>query len=316
MLSASFQGILIFFIFRKLFILYLMSCNGFVLNLINFFQCDCFISWNTHKLLISWKLLSTFLILAPNFSLFGIWLVKLLGKACLFPIVFTSGYWLQLSQGCHPAFIKAISAATVWFIWKAKCNYIFRNELPNYNTIASKAIGHAKEFSSYAKPQLGKSLIISNFFTSDGPLIFTSVVWHEEHFDGDTGFFISNSNLSIFLAGCSYILTISRMDAEANALIVALNNICNNNVSVQHIFISYSKLLAAIKIGWCFNHWITTIRNLIISTGNPRIHVIPRCRIGAAYKFAMHGSNLHITPLFHQDRDFIRWIMKFFVWWL
>lgn len=121
-------------------------------------------------------------------------------------------------------------------------------------------------------------------------------------------FLVSNSNISILLAGCNHVLDISKMDAETNALTVELNNICNNNISVEQIFISYYELHATIKAGyyvndWRSNHWVNIIRSIIISVGNSRIYMIPRYRIGDASKLAMHGSILHNISLFHQGWD-------------
>lgn len=188
-----------------------------------------------------------------------------------------------------------------------RCNYLFKNEVSNYNIISSKVVAHGKEFSSYAVPQPCKNLVISNFSTFDGLFIFITTVWHDENVEGGAGLFVSNSKLSILLMGYSPILASSKMDADANALEVAFNSISNNTLSVQHIFISFHELLATIIVGYCLNdwrsnHWVNTIHNLIILAGNPRINVIPKCRIGATSKLAMHGSSLHNTSLFHQAR--------------
>lgn len=103
----------------------------------------------------------------------------------------------------------------------------------------------------------------------------------------------------------------SRLDAEAKALIVAFHTIGNNNVTIRHIFLSYSDLLVAINTenyqnAWRSDPWINIFRNLPVSISDPKIHMIPRSQMAVALKLATHGSNLHTITLFHQSRDLPR----------
>lgn len=53
-----------------------------------------------------------------------------LGLCLAFLDGFNSGVWLTSYN--YPIFTTSITAATAWFIWKARCDAIFRNISINY----------------------------------------------------------------------------------------------------------------------------------------------------------------------------------------
>lgn len=113
---------------------------------------------------------------------------NIVGKCLSFLQGFTSSNWLHSYQFRNSLFLKGVSATTAWFIWKARCNHIFKNESPDFDTIAYKVVPHAEEFSSTSSLQAGKCLLLSNFSSSKGLFLFSTAAWIEELVDEGAGF--------------------------------------------------------------------------------------------------------------------------------
>lgn len=57
-----------------------------------------------------------------------------------FPHGFYSGAWITDSN--YSLYIISAISATAWFIWKSRCDAIFRNVNPNFPVIVLKALAH------------------------------------------------------------------------------------------------------------------------------------------------------------------------------
>lgn len=86
---------------------------------------------------------------------------------------------------------------TPWYIWKLRCNKVFRNENLDCWLLASKAIAHTREyFYTYAsKP--GRNLIFHTFTARDSPILIISDVWNREISCSRAGFYICDYNAKI-----------------------------------------------------------------------------------------------------------------------
>lgn len=127
-------------------------------------------------------------------------LFNLTGSQFLFSNGFSSGDWI--SQSMYSMRIKIIIAYAAWFLWKARCDAIFRNSRPNFIFIAHKALSYANQ-SSFAYGNYNcRHLILSNFVSSDGLFLFIATSWNDQTQVGFGGFFISSFNYVIVFAGC------------------------------------------------------------------------------------------------------------------
>lgn len=72
----------------------------------------------------------------------------LVSKNISFPNGFLCGMWIDSNQSGNSVFVNFVIAATSLFIWKGRCNYIFKNEPLDLNYISRRDFPHAKEYSS------------------------------------------------------------------------------------------------------------------------------------------------------------------------
>lgn len=93
---------------------------------------------------------------------------------------------------------KSVIAATAWFIWKNRCDKIFRDSAVPCQVIASRAYVHVLEFSCATADQFGKRLLLNNFSSADGPYLFISNFWNVATKVGGAGFYCSTSNYKLF----------------------------------------------------------------------------------------------------------------------
>ncbi|XP_039132267.1 LOW QUALITY PROTEIN: uncharacterized protein LOC120269045 [Dioscorea cayenensis subsp. rotundata] len=70
-----------------------------------------------------------------------------IGKQIHFHDGFSNGNWLCPSNPDLNIFDQSIIVATAWLLWKARCNLIFQFEVPDFNSIAIRAINHVREYS-------------------------------------------------------------------------------------------------------------------------------------------------------------------------
>lgn len=164
-----------------------------------------------------------------------------MGKRVSFHDGFTTGNWITSDHNSLSNFAKAVVATTAWYIWKARCNAIFKNEEPNFINISRKAYALAQEYFVAAKHYHSKSLILSNFLSADAPFLFSVAFCSGDLNFGVAGFYITNANHVVSLAGCcgagfyitdaNHVISLagccpisvtSTLDAELNALLLSM----------------------------------------------------------------------------------------------
>lgn len=107
---------------------------------------------------------------------------------------------------------------------------------------------------------------------------------------------------------CRLLLLHSRGYHFCRALIVTIRASVDNFNHVQHIFIdnqdSSSHISSAVSpFDWRLTSSLADLRQLLVTAGNPTIHVIPHAWITPATKLDAHGANLHALSLFLLCRE-------------
>lgn len=233
-----------------------------------------------------------------------------------FPSGFVSGNWL--TDGYLPMNIISIIAAIAWFLWKAQCDAIFRNVPPNFPVMVSIAIAHVQEHINANRDLLGRRLILNNFSSADGLLLFSHASFSQNTQVRSIGFFLSNSNGIVFFSGCSSQPMDSTSSDDLFALEVALQVALETHHRVQHIFLDNHTACICINspeptTSWRYNHQLSKLRALLELHEGPRIHSIPRSWMSPASKLATLGYNYSNLNLFLVSRELPHWLMKSFV---
>ncbi|KAH7679239.1 Reverse transcriptase zinc-binding domain-containing protein [Dioscorea alata] len=112
-----------------------------------------------------------------------------------------SGHWILQGFSGNDTHTQSVIAATIWFIWKARCNRIFRDEGLDYHIIASRAIGHVREYSCTNSFQVRKYFIGDNFTFSDSPIILIASVYNLDGLIAGLGFITVDSFSNFIFAG-------------------------------------------------------------------------------------------------------------------
>lgn len=134
----------------------------------------------------------------------------------------STGFWLQNTSYAKHHCIASLITAASWFIWKSRCNIIFKGYLRDPHQIALQAFDHVHEFNKSACYQ--REIFLLNHFNTNSAdfYLFTDGSWvHSNHFIG-VGFVIINSNQKILVAGCIIIEVRSALEAEVGAVEIAL----------------------------------------------------------------------------------------------
>lgn len=158
-----------------------------------------------------------------------------LNTALNFTDGFYSSSWLLYSS--NTKYILAIIFAGAWLIWKARCDAIFKNSQPNYNSIISKSIDHANEFALQSSNFSGKKLVLNNFSNVAGNIMFLYINRCHHGQVCSVGLFLTNTNYSIILAGCAPFPTNAILTNELTALTIAFQAIVDQQMNIQHILI-------------------------------------------------------------------------------
>lgn len=66
----------------------------------------------------------------------------------------------------------ALIANTIWILWKARYDAIFKNVSLNYTIIMNIVVSHVKEYMQGGARLDGKHLIMSNYNQAEGPYLF------------------------------------------------------------------------------------------------------------------------------------------------
>lgn len=159
----------------------------------------------------------------------------------------TSGDWLNTDLFGNDLYTKSVIASTAWFIWKARCNGIFRIEPLNCFTTYKLALGHIRKYSITSSVHIGKILIQNNFSSSDSPFIFIAATWNLATSIVGIAFFNVDSS-SAFLRACCYsVFAESDDDVEAKAMIITLKILLDWRLLTKHIFSNDAALVKAVK---------------------------------------------------------------------
>lgn len=213
---------------------------------------------------------------------------------------------------------KSIIAATAWLIWKSRCDVIFRNASINIPVIACRALSHVQDFCASNRCLLGQKLILNNFTCADELFLFSHSSSNPDTSVCSAGFFLSNSNYVVHLAGyCPISRNDSSLD-EFSALFAALQSVLVNRLNIKHIFVNTSTIPSILcrpnpVTMWRFCSQLANIRSLLTALGSPSIHCIPLTWMTPAINLAAHGINSSDENLFLFGRDLPHWIMKSFL---
>lgn len=226
-----------------------------------------------------------------------------------------SGKWLDQDLFGNDCFIQSVITATVWFIWKARCNKIFKGEDLNYLNVSTRAIGHAREFLFSSSCQLKNNSIINNFTIADSPILLVASICSAETTTAGLSFILSDSNSKVLCSGCCGCSASSVVNAAAKALCFASQ--VRLNINVKTILSSNSELIEAIKYrvwseDWRLNYQLQVLKDHLAEKGSPSIHSIPMSWSKALSSLACFGLTHHEVSLFLCGRDLPRWLMKIF----
>ncbi|XP_039136961.1 uncharacterized protein LOC120274484 [Dioscorea cayenensis subsp. rotundata] len=229
---------------------------------------------------------------------------------------FSSGSWaIQYRQSVRSL---AFISAGAWFIWIARCNAIFKNIRPNLSIIASRTSAHVQDFFCSNLEPYGRKLILCNFSSADGPFIFTHAISRLEIQVRTIGFFISNANYKVILAGrWSQPLDDNSSDAIL-AIEAALQTTLQLQIPVKHIFSCHHSDLNFIRetnhsLAWRFRPQLSNLNFLMDMSSHPRIHVIPSSWMRPAISLAGFGLRRQNLNLYLVGRELPYWIMRSFL---
>lgn len=127
-------------------------------------------------------------------------------------------------------------AAGIWFIWKARCDFIFKNKRPCFVRIARMAVDHAQEFSRASCSPCGKSFFIINKPDPDFHCIYSFANYSAGSGMGGAGFSLVDSYAHVSLAGNRYKRSDSCLEMELFALSSALLAARSRGFNIQKIF--------------------------------------------------------------------------------
>lgn len=153
-----------------------------------------------------------------------------------FPNGFASSSWL--TDGNYSTHIASLIATNAWFLWKSRCNVIFRNANVNIPTAVCRALAHVQEHTSCSKGLLGQKLILNNFSGADELFLFSHVNTNQSTKVRSIGFFISNANYVVAITGCfADAMDDSPLD-DLFAIGVALQTALDKHLNVKHVFVN------------------------------------------------------------------------------
>lgn len=167
-------------------------------------------------------------------------------------------------------YLTSIIGAVTWFIWKTRCDYIFRGKIHNCNLIDKLSMNQVKVFKVI--PDIlyaGLSPIMEDTnITVDGSTILIALERVEELNLNCKHIYINNSDLWRFLHGLEEV----------------------NN--------------------WRAANSLANIKHQMRRFNEPPIHLIPAQWNKIAATMASKGVNAFQLSLFHKGMDLPRWLMR------
>ncbi|XP_039132528.1 uncharacterized protein LOC120269260 [Dioscorea cayenensis subsp. rotundata] len=227
----------------------------------------------------------------------------------------TSGAWLDFSLAGNSKFVASIIASTIWHIWKCRCNFIFRQERPDFCKIANWAVLHVQDF--LISPN---SFKMQNYLMNSRPHpgfmgIFSAAAWNSATGIGGLGFVLIDSNANVCCAGCVNCNFTSSVDMELKALNLALSYSMEARLRVSNVYISSVELWKALhllenEVGWRHVHSFLHLRELLQLSNHPSVEVIPHQWNRIAAALAGHSISFPHLSLFHRGLEKPKWLME------
>lgn len=162
-----------------------------------------------------------------------------------FPNGFAVGSWL--TEGNFSKHCISVIAASAWLIWKSHCAVIFRNAHINTPVIVCRALSHVQEHTAGHRWLAGQKLILHNFSSADELFLLSHSSSNPASSVSSAGFFLSNANFVVYLAGCCTLVQSDSVLDELSALAVALQSVLDNQLNIKHIFINTSEILSILR---------------------------------------------------------------------
>lgn len=127
----------------------------------------------------------------------------------------------------------------------------------------------------------GKKLILNNFSQSDEHFLFNYSIFNLHKNVVSIGFFVSNSNYNISIAGCLSHSSPDSFHGEILAMEVALHSTLEMGISVKHVFLTNQSIPALLNSfnsinPWHWNEPLSNLKFLLDMMGSPQLHVIPK----------------------------------------
>lgn len=145
--------------------------------------------------------------------------------------------------------------------------------------------------------------------------MLTAAGYNQESSKVGISFLVIDTFSNLIYAGSCGCPVDSAMDADAKGLCFALQGQINLKRTIKTILSTNEELVKAIKQkgsleAWRMNIQINIIKDLIVTMGNPRLQVIPKCWNRATSSLAIHVLSHHEIFLFHQGPQLPKCIMK------
>lgn len=160
----------------------------------------------------------------------------------------SSGYWLDQELSGNDSYIQSVIAATIWFIWKARCNRIFKMEELDCQLVSIRATGHVREYSYASSLHLRNNFIMHNFDHANSPIMMIAYAHNSDLINAGLSFVVYDSNSNMVCSGCCGSPVNTDLEAAVCALSFALQSIHNwdLNCFVKTILSSSALLITEI----------------------------------------------------------------------
>ena len=71
---------------------------------------------------------------------------QITGKDIIFDNHMCDGFWLEFQGVGSAKYMASIIVAGIWSVWKARCDCIFNNKVPNFSWMARRILDQMKDF--------------------------------------------------------------------------------------------------------------------------------------------------------------------------
>lgn len=144
--------------------------------------------------------------------------------------------------------MKSLIVVTTYFLWKARCDAIFRNISRNFEIIAHRVLSYTQNIKCAKIKLSGSKLILNNFTNDDGFFLFSSSNWNDCDQVSSSGFFISSSNYFVSLVDCASNSANNQIVADIQALLMALKSAVDQRLPILNVFNSAPNVLSLINL--------------------------------------------------------------------